>query len=216
MTNAYHGDRRVPAPHPGPRIKSDYFDVLEIDVAAFARDYGIDPDALTAMLDGSKSIDFATALKLGRALALPADLIMQLQVRHDFADSRRNGSLVIASTFVDPSPRPFPETFRSGRLGRHGRASDQALIAPLVFHEDPADGAAAGIEHALWWGDRLRVYDETGAVLWTGPIVRDLSDRVALPFVTSERWSAWFAEGRRADLAFGPDHAAVIDGAGDV
>lgn len=204
-------ERRAVAPHPGPKLKAEYFDALGVDTDSFARDYRIDPERFAAMLAGKLSIDVDTSLRIARALEISAERIMRMQVRHDFAAARNDASVGALGTLVDRKPRPFPEYFLCGRLGR---SSDVGGEAPLFFQQDLAGKAAgdpyAGL-HALWRGDRLRIYGSNGEPIWIGPILADLDDRIMLPFARREAWLGWFDAGYRADLAFGADHAAFFE-----
>ncbi|GAC1312200.1 MAG: hypothetical protein NVSMB19_26510 [Vulcanimicrobiaceae bacterium] len=203
-------DRRGAAPHPGPQIQRDYLDALDIDVPTFATAVGMEPSRLWAMLAGRMSLDVDAALRISRALQLPAERLMQLQVRYDFAAARRDASLDAVGLLSDSNPRPFPETSLRGRLGRSIDASGEASF---FFQEELVRKVTgdryAGL-HALWLGDRLRIYDDGGNAIWSGPVLQNLDGRMLLPFVRATEWSAWFAAGNRADLAFGEDHAAFF------
>jgi len=204
-------DRRASAPHPGPLLRRAFLDVLGVDDAALAEQLGLEPEHLSAMLDGTASIDVETAIRLSRALQVRAEHIMQMQLRADFARARDNRQLQSIGVLRPSGPQPFPaEGYICGRLGRAGdeRGGDLSLF----FQEDVAAQLGdhyAGF-HALWRGDRLRIYDEAGQVVWTGPIVAGLDGHIQLPFVRATEWHAWFAAGCRADLAIGPEHAAFF------
>jgi addiction module HigA family antidote len=74
-------ERRQAAPHPGPIIKRDYLDVLGMSVEALAAALDMDLERLAAMLEGRASIDVDAAIRFGRGLQLPAERIMQMQLR---------------------------------------------------------------------------------------------------------------------------------------
>ena len=81
-------ERRLAAPHPGPIIKREYVDALEIDTASLAAALAMDRERLEGMLAGTISIDVDAAIRFARALQLPAERIMQMQIRADFAAAR--------------------------------------------------------------------------------------------------------------------------------
>jgi len=201
-------ERRLVAPHPGPTIKRDYIDVLSLDVATVASQIAMDPARLEAMLAGTISIDVDAAIRLARALQLPAERIMQMQIRADFAAARATSDYVRVGIVRRGAAFPFPEAgFLRGRLGR--TSEEVTGNASFFFQEDveTAEGDDYAGLHALWRGDLLRVFDAAGADIWTGPVLQNLDGRTLLPFVAASEWQTWFAEGRRADLAVGPDHA---------
>jgi len=204
-------DRRAAAPHPGPQLKSEYFDVLRVDVITFAASVEMDPDRLAAMLAGDLSIDVDASLRIARALQLSAERLMRMQLRHDFANLRRNASFERVGVLVDRNPQPFPEHFLRGQLGY----SDDSFGEASLFFQEAVNRRISGDRyaglHALWRGDRLRIYGDEQTVIWTGPILNDLDGRILLPFVRASEWQAWFAEAYRADLAFGADHAAFFE-----
>jgi len=207
-------DRRAPAPHPGPVIRAEYVEPLELSVATLCSKAGMDPQRFAEMLDGRRSFDVDSAVRLGRALQLPADKIMQMQLKHDFAVARRTVDLQ-EITLVEPEKAAaFPDAgYLCGRLGR--LRDDAAADASAYFKQELEhrydDEEHMGV-HALWRGDRLRVYDpRDGGVLWTGPILQSLDGRMMLPCARPEDWHGWFADAHRADLAFGPEHVAFLE-----
>ncbi len=64
--------------------------------------------------------------------------------------------------------------------------------------------------HALWRGDRLRIYTKTDEVRWTGPVLQNLDGGLFLPYAEPLEWRQWFEAGNRADLALGDDHRAFF------
>lgn len=205
-------ERRLAAPHPGPLVKRDYLDPLGIDPASFAAHLGMDPDVLAAMLAGRVSLDVPSAVRMARALQLPAEKLMQMQVRYDFAVARASRALD-GIELLRPAPADaFPARHLSGRLGCS--SGGVGGHASLFFQEDalrrlPGDGYA-GL-HALWPEDRMRVYDGSAELLWHGPVLQDFDGRIFLPFVRSSVWRSWFVASHRADLALGPEHAAALE-----
>lgn len=204
-------ERRVEAPHPGPLIKRDYVDAVGLSVDRLAAHAGLDALRLNAMFDGTASFDVDAAIRLSRALQLPAERIMRMQIRRDFAMARDRHDGETIDVFVPGDVLPFGESYVSGRLAR---ASDGGTDASLYFQQTldtrHSEDAYAGM-HALWRGDRLRVYGDDGHALWVGPVLTDFDGHVFLPFARTETWLAWFAQGRPADLAFGDEHAAFFE-----
>ncbi len=169
-------------------------------------------ERFSEMIAGDRSFDVEHAVRLGRALQLPADKIMQMQLKHDFAKARRTMDLQSIRPLETRKTAEFPDSgYLQGRLGRlrdNGPAEASAYFQQDV--ERDAEDDYAGV-HALWRGDWLRVYDPRGdAALWTGPILQSLDGRMLLPYANPEEWRGWFADGHRADLAFGRDHLAFL------
>ncbi len=206
-------DRRAPAPHPGPVIREEYFEPLGLSAAAVAVKAGMDPRRFGEMIAGKRSFDVEHAVRLGRALQLPADKIMQMQLKHDFSEARRTVDLQAIPPLEAQSTSAFPEAgFLRGRLGR--LRDDGPAEVSAYFQQDierrEGDDDYAGV-HALWRGDLLRIYDPHGSgVLWSGPILQSLDGRMLLPYARSEDWRSWFADAHRADLAFGAQHIAFL------
>jgi addiction module HigA family antidote len=111
-------ERRVAAPHPGPLLKREYVDMLGLDVATFAAQLGMDASLLGAMLEGRASIDVVTAVRIARALQLPAERIMQMQLRHEFYSIRQSDAFQGADLVRPAAPVPFPDQHLCGHLGR--------------------------------------------------------------------------------------------------
>ncbi len=205
-------ERREAAPHPGPILKRDFLDALGVSPGAFADHVGLDGDRLTAMLDGRESLDVDASIRFSRALGVSAERIMQMQTRFDFAASRDADSLRGIYEIGPPPTSEFPATgYLSGNLGL---TADAFGGGSLFFQERLAkkvsSDAYAGI-HALWNGDRLRIYDANGAVIWTGPLLQNLDGRILVPYVRPAVSSVWFASGFAADLAIGAEHAAFFE-----
>lgn len=192
-------------------LKREYLDALGVSIEAFAIAIGMDVVALREMLAGARSLDVDASLRIARALELPAERLMRMQLRADFAVARGDAARHALDVLTDPNPQPFPERYLRGRLGQTVDAYGEIS---LYFQQDVAlhtrGERYAGL-HALWRGDRMRIFDASDVVVWTGPLVHDLDGRIMLPFARTLEWRAWFAAGHRADLAFGPDHAAFFE-----
>lgn len=210
-------ERRAAAPHPGPIIKRDYLAVLGIDEASLAHQLGIEAERLSAMLAGRRSIDVDAAVRIARALQLPAERIMRMQVQCDFAAVREARARDTLPIVIPTLPRTFPEIFIRGRLGC---TSDDSRGEASYFFQQSLErrvtgDAYAGL-HALWRGDLLRIYGAQEHVLWLGPVLHDFDGRVLLPFRPAREWRAWFLDGYVADLAFGNEHAAFFESMSEV
>jgi hypothetical protein len=163
------------------------------------------------MLEGTRSFDVDVCVRLSRALGLPAERIMQMQTRYDFSVARGIPGLSAIDVVEPPAPQAFPAgDFIRGRIGR---AADPFGDGSLYFQDDLAQKLGsdryAGF-HALWRGDRLRIYEPGGEVIWVGPVLQNLDGRILLPFARTAVWQAWFDQQYRADLAIGEEHAAFF------
>jgi len=206
-------ERRTAAPHPGPLVKEQFLDPLGVSPEALAAQIDIDADRLADMLAGRSSIDVETAVRLARCLQLPGERVMQMQNRFDFAAARALPELTALQVLQPVEPPPFPD---SGFLvGRLGYAADDSPSGGSLFFQQHLPDLVVGDDyaglHALFEGDRLRIYGPDGEPIWTGPILRNLDGRMLLPFVRVTEWQPWFAGGYRADLAIGPEHAAFFE-----
>lgn len=165
------------------------------------------------MLAGRDSFDVELAVVLGRALQLPAELVMQMQLRYDFSQARLRHRTRDVALWNRPPRDTFPPQHLTGRLGRAGDTTADDLS--IFFQEDAPPGHTAGGRyaglHALWRGDRLRVYDDGATVCWTGPVLRNLDGRPLLPGVRPADWREWFRAGLRADLALGDEHRNFVE-----
>lgn len=203
-------ERRVEAPHPGPQIKRDYVDALGLTVSELATHVGLEVERLTAMLAGTRSLDVEATIRISRALQLPAERIMRMQMRRDFADARSSEVGSTIEVFVPRQIAAFPQTFVPGRLARANDAGDGSFFFQQTLEGPVVGDSYAGL-HALWRGDLLRVYEPAGGVLWHGPVLTDFDGHVQLPYVRAETWIAWFVAGHRADIHFGAEHAEFFE-----
>ncbi len=206
-------ERRSAAPHPGPILKTEYFDPIGLTAVAFATKVGMDSTLLEEMLAGRTSIDVATAIRLARTLQVPAEKIMQMQLKYDFALARNMPELRSLEPLQASAHLAFPERdFIRGRLGQaQGEAPGDGSF---FFQEDierPVPGDQYAGLHALWRGDRLRIYSGSReSVRWSGPVLQNLDGGLFLPYAEPIEWREWFAAGSRADLALGDEHRAFF------
>ncbi len=164
------------------------------------------------MLAGTEALDADASVRFGRAFGVSPERLMQMQVRFDFAVARHVDELNRLGPISPPIPPTFPESgYLSGRLGRtpDGFGDGSLFFQEEVAKRFPRD-EYAGL-HALWRGDRLRVYDPSGAAIWTGPLLQDFDGHFLLPYERPYVWRGWFAAGYRAHLVIGEEHAAFFD-----
>lgn len=204
-------ERRNVASHPGPIILATFLEPVGIAIDDFARVVGLERATVAAILAGTAGFDVGIAVRFARALGLPAERIVKMQTAHDFARARADVSL------DDVVPMPLPPgiafddaTAIAGRLGCAGVDADGESY---FFQQDFEGGEVdpyAGL-HALWRGDALRVFEPTGPIVWTGPVMQNLDGRMLLPFVRPSDWRPWFTRSLPAHLIFGADHLAFIE-----
>jgi addiction module HigA family antidote len=204
-------ERRSEAPHPGPIVRRDFLEPLGQDHRSFAAHIGLDPERVYAILSGALPLDAEVAVRFARALGVPAEKLMQMQLRFDFAVARARPVVARLEPVRPAGPPSFPaHDFLCGRLRR---TSDGFGEGSLFFQEDMPTRSDRDLHaglHALWFGDRLRVYEPRGAVIWTGPVLQNLDGRILLPYERPAVWNAWFVSGFRADLAIGEEHRAFF------
>jgi addiction module HigA family antidote len=209
-------EQRSGGAHPGPLVAREFLAPLGLEPAELARHIGVDAAHLAAILRGEASFDPQTAARLGRAFDLPPDRIVQMQVKYDLALLRADPAIQKIGVLPPPAAVDFPADAMHGRLaessadgGEEGYGGFSLFFRANVADVSPLD-PYRGL-HSLWVGDRLRVYDGKGRVLWTGPILKNLDGRMLLPYVRFQAWIEWFYGGLRADLAIGPEHRAFLD-----
>ncbi len=212
-TNNVTSERRTAAPHPGPILKAEFFDPIGLTPKVFASKVGMDPAQLEEMLAGRSPLDVPTAIRIARTLQVPAEQIMQMQLKYEFALARNMPELRGLEAYSLRGDDAFPQSdFIVGRLAR-AQAEDTAN-GSFFFQQDlerPVPGDQYAGMHALWRGDRLRIYSpEDGSVLWIGPVLQNLDGRLLLPYAQPGDWSRWFGAGYRADLALCNDHRAFF------
>lgn len=198
-------NRRQPAPHPGPPLKRDYLDPLGVDAATLSAHINMKATVLLAMLAGETSIDVETAIRLGRALQLNPQAIMERQVRHDFLVLRDDEELESIEVLPRNEHYTFPEVgYLRGRLAGLRETWGYGEVRPetLGFLADAEfDGQDLRFRlHELSRGARLRVYAPSGEVLWVGVIMQTLEGQPLLPSVRPGVWIGWFVQRYRADF----------------
>lgn len=205
-------ERRHGAPHPGPIVKRDFLEPLGFDHISFAAHVGLESEHVYEILSGVKGFDAEVSVRFARALGIPAEKLMQMQLRHDFSVMRGRPDIALLDPIRPVVPPMFPSVgFLPGRLRR---IADGFGDGSLFFEEDIEDRAErhrhAGT-HALWFGDRLRIYGPRDNVIWIGPVLQNLDGKILLPYERHAVWTAWFAASYRADLLIGEGHRAFFD-----
>lgn len=173
----------------------------------------MEPALLERMLAGSAPFDVPTAIRLARTLQVSAEKIMQMQLKYEFALARNMPEFRSLEAFGPRADEPFPQSdYLSGHLGRaatEGSADSSFFFQQHIERPVPGD-QYAGL-HALWRGDRLRIFHPgSREVLWIGPILQNLDGKLLLPYAQPADWHGWFAAAYPADLALGEDHRAFF------
>jgi addiction module HigA family antidote len=70
---------------PGTLLREEWLDALGITPYRLAKDIGVPPNRVTAILAGDRAITADTALRLARYFGTDAQSWMNLQARHDLA-----------------------------------------------------------------------------------------------------------------------------------
>ena len=70
---------------PGALLREEWLDPLGITPYRLAKDIGVAPNRITAILAGDRAITADTALRLARYFGTDAQSWMNLQTRHDLA-----------------------------------------------------------------------------------------------------------------------------------
>lgn len=74
--------------HPGEVLAEEFLGPLGITPYRLAKDLGVDPPRIYALLDGRRAITADTALRLARYFDTTAEFWMNLQAHHDLRVAR--------------------------------------------------------------------------------------------------------------------------------
>lgn len=74
---------------PGAVLKAEFLEPLGLSARALARDIGVPPNRVTAILKGERAVTAETALLLGRRFGTSPEFWMNLQAAHDLELARR-------------------------------------------------------------------------------------------------------------------------------
>ena len=93
------GNRRLLAPiHPGEIILEDFMKPMGITINRLARDVGVPPGRISAIVNGKRSITADTALRLSKYLGVSSELGLGLQAEYDLRIAWRTVGPVIERT----------------------------------------------------------------------------------------------------------------------
>ena len=75
--------KRLPPIHPGEILQKDFLEPLEITRYRLAKDLGVDPRRIPAIVEGSRAITAETALLLSKYFGTTSRFWMNLQGHYD-------------------------------------------------------------------------------------------------------------------------------------
>lgn len=78
----------LPPITPGEILSEEFLKPLEMSARALARDLGVPPNRITAILRGRRAITAETAILLSRQFGTTAEFWMNLQTAHDLRVAR--------------------------------------------------------------------------------------------------------------------------------
>ncbi len=81
--------RDLPPIHPGEQLREEFMKPLALTAYRLAKDIGVPPNRVTAILAGQRGITADTALRLARYFGTDAEAWMNLQTRYDLAVEQR-------------------------------------------------------------------------------------------------------------------------------
>lgn len=94
---------RAPIP-PGILLRDEWLDPLKITPYRLAREIGVPPNRLNAIIAGTRAISADTALRLARFFGTDAQSWMNLQTAYDLARERQANGETIAKTIRPLQP----------------------------------------------------------------------------------------------------------------
>jgi addiction module HigA family antidote len=75
--------------HPGEILREEFMKPLGISINRLARDVGVPPNRVSAIVNGERAISADTALRLGKYFRVSAEMWLNLQSDHDLRLARR-------------------------------------------------------------------------------------------------------------------------------
>ena len=82
--------------HPGPFVKTEIIEPLELTVTDAARVLGVTRPALSALLNGRASLSSEMALRIEKAFGVRMDTLLRMQTSYDIAAQReRDGDVKV-------------------------------------------------------------------------------------------------------------------------
>jgi addiction module HigA family antidote len=83
--------------HPGPFVRAEILEPLDLSVTRAAEVLGVTRPALSALLNGRASLSPDMALRLEKAFGLSMETLMRMQNSYDIAQARkREGEINVA------------------------------------------------------------------------------------------------------------------------
>lgn len=76
-------EEKAPPIHPGEILKEDFMIPMGISQYLLAKDIGVDPRRINAIIHGKRAITADTALRLGRYFRIEPEFWMNLQTHYD-------------------------------------------------------------------------------------------------------------------------------------
>ena len=83
----------IPNMAPGDVLRAEFMKPLGLSARALARELGVLPNRMTALLNGEHAITAKTAIRLGRRFGTSAEFWMNVQVAYDLEEARRRGNV---------------------------------------------------------------------------------------------------------------------------
>lgn len=82
--------------HPGPFVKTEIIEPLELTVTDAARVLGVTRPALSALLNGRASLSAEMAMRIEKAFGVKMDTLLRMQTSYDIAAQReRDGDIKV-------------------------------------------------------------------------------------------------------------------------
>jgi addiction module HigA family antidote len=81
--------------HPGEILLEDFMKPLEISINKLAREIGVPPNRISAIVNGRRAITADTALRLGMYFGVSPEIWLNLQTDYDLRVARRTTDLHI-------------------------------------------------------------------------------------------------------------------------
>lgn len=98
--------------HPGPYVRTQVLDRLELSVTDAAEAIGITRAAFSAFLNGRAALSAEMALRIEKAFAISMAQLMHMQCDFDIAQARSREAEISVAPFVsNPKPAAQPGLF---------------------------------------------------------------------------------------------------------
>lgn len=83
------GKKSLEPIHPGEILLEDFMKPMDISINRLARDLGVPPGRISAIVNGKRSISADTALRLARYFGVSSELWVGLQADYDLRLAKR-------------------------------------------------------------------------------------------------------------------------------